>query len=297
MRKIGIFLLLALIGLLNATEQNLIFNGDFRLGTAGFGAWRLLRPDTNPELQLPALRSEPGVLLLENPNGEYFQLIGKECMLPTGRKITFRSEFEGPAGGVLGFTMLCIKNNQYITHHKGVALSGKRQKVEISFFPVSGEIPYIMVIYPKGKEAPAGTFRFYSFTLGGERQAPLLAALQTEKKLYIPEEENTCRIRAEIANTTATPKSGTLTLEILDSARNEVTARQALPLTLPPRQFGAGFSGSSTEKRSLHRDGPMEQSAHSRRRCHVRLHREVPRSGDDPSGGNLLRIGRRGIHI
>ena len=140
MRKIGIFLLLALIGLLNATEQNLIFNGDFRLGTAGFGAWRLLRPDTNPELQLPALRSEPGVLLLENPNGEYFQLIGKECMLPTGRKITFRSEFEGPAGGVLGFTMLCIKNNQYITHHKGVALSGKRQQVEISFFPVSGEI-------------------------------------------------------------------------------------------------------------------------------------------------------------
>ena len=50
MRKIGIFLLLALIGLLNATEPNLIFNGDFRLGTAGFGAWRLLRPDTNPEL-------------------------------------------------------------------------------------------------------------------------------------------------------------------------------------------------------------------------------------------------------
>lgn len=234
MRKIGIFLLLALIGLLNATEPNLIFNGDFRLGTAGFGAWRLLRPDTNPELQLPALRSEPGVLLLENPHGEYFQLIGKECLLPTGKKITFRSEFEGPAGGVLGFTLLCIKNNQYITHHKGVALSGKRQKVEISFFPVSGEIPYILVIYPKGKEAPAGTFRFYSFTLGGERQAPLLAALRTEKKLYIPEEENTCRIRAEIANTTATSKSGTLTLEILDSARNKVTARQALPLTLPP---------------------------------------------------------------
>ena len=55
MRKIGIFLLLAITGLLNAAEQNLIFNGDFRLGTAGFGVWRLLRPDTNPELQLPAL--------------------------------------------------------------------------------------------------------------------------------------------------------------------------------------------------------------------------------------------------
>ena len=49
MRQIGTILLLAGVFCWNAVGMNVIFNGDFRLGTAGFGIWRLLRTDTNPE--------------------------------------------------------------------------------------------------------------------------------------------------------------------------------------------------------------------------------------------------------
>ncbi|UKI31609.1 MAG: hypothetical protein L6W00_28335 [Lentisphaeria bacterium] len=135
MRKIGIFLLLAITGLLNAAEQNLIFNGDFRLGTAGFGVWRLLRPDTNPELQLPPCGRNRASFCWKIPTENIFSLSARSVCCRPGEKITFRSEFEGPAGGVLGFTMLCIKNNQYITHHKGVALSGKKTAGGDLIFP------------------------------------------------------------------------------------------------------------------------------------------------------------------
>ena len=72
MRYIFLMFLLVCSLWLSAAEQNAIFNGDFQLGTAGFGIWRMLRADTNPGLAFHPLKARQGMIQLDNPNGEYF---------------------------------------------------------------------------------------------------------------------------------------------------------------------------------------------------------------------------------
>lgn len=236
MRQIGTILLLAGIFCLNAAGVNAIFNGDFRLGTAGFGIWRMLRPDTNPELTfLPLTAGKEGVQL-DNPNGEYFQLISKEFYLPGGQQVSFQAEFEGPAGSRLGFTVLYIRpDNKYITHHRSITLTGRRQTVEIPFVTADHQLPYLLVVYPRGEIAPTGTFRFFSFRLGGGQPPPVSAALRADKVLYtLGSRQENCHIKAELANSTGVPQSGTLALEITDSTSGAVVAEEKTQLELVP---------------------------------------------------------------
>lgn len=74
MRLFSAFFFLAVCGMLAAGEPNAIINGDFKLGSAGFGVWRLVRSDLNPKLENLPLSVEDGRLVLRNPYGEYFQL-------------------------------------------------------------------------------------------------------------------------------------------------------------------------------------------------------------------------------
>ena len=67
-------LLLAACGILASGEPNAIVNGDFKLGPAGFGVWRLVRPEVNPKFENKRLSVEDGRLVLQNPHGEYFQV-------------------------------------------------------------------------------------------------------------------------------------------------------------------------------------------------------------------------------
>ena len=243
MRQIGTILLLAGIFCLNAAGVNAIFNGDFRLGTAGFGIWRMLRPDTNPELTfLPLTAGKEGVQL-DNPNGEYFQLISKEFYLPGGQQVSFQAEFEGPAGSRLGFTVLYIRpDNKYITHHRSITLTGRRQTVEIPFVTADHQLPYLLVVYPRGEIAPTGTFRFFSFRLGGGQPPPVSAALRADKVLYtLGSRQENCRIKAELANSTGVPQSGTLALEITDSTSGAVVAEEKTQLELVPGNTRRGF--------------------------------------------------------
>ncbi len=103
---------------LSAGEQNALINGDFKLGTAGFGLWRLLRPDVNPDLEYIPLTVEERKLVLDNRRGEYFQIRSAEFPLPAGRDVRFSTSFQCPAGA-LDFTVLHITSaGKWITNHK-----------------------------------------------------------------------------------------------------------------------------------------------------------------------------------
>ena len=99
MRLFSMIFLLAACGMLAAGEPNSIINGDFKLGSTGFGIWRLARPDVNPKLENAPLSVEDGRLVLRNPYGEYFQLRSAEFNLPAHTDARFQTEFEGPSGG------------------------------------------------------------------------------------------------------------------------------------------------------------------------------------------------------
>lgn len=236
MRYIFLMFLLVCSLWLSAAEQNAIFNGDFQLGTAGFGIWRMLRADTNPGLAFHPLKARQGMIQLDNPNGEYFQLISREFQLPPKQTARFRAEFQGPAGARLGFTVLCIlpPDNRYVTHHRSVVLTGRKQAVEIPFVTSDSKIPYVLVVYPKGKTAPSGTFRFFSFQLGGTGRPVLSGALRADKSLYTLGKDGGCRIRTELFNSTSSPLAGMLTLEIADSTSGAVVAREEVRLELAP---------------------------------------------------------------
>lgn len=220
--------------LLSAGGGNAIFNGDFRLGTAGFGVWRLMRPDTNPKLDYLPLAAQDGELRLDNRYGEYFHLRSAEFQLPQDKKVCFRARFQGPAGGRLGFTVLFVQGDKWVTHHKNVTLDGKKQKIEIPFTSGKQNVPYVLVVYPLGKVAPAGMFRFFSFELDGGQEPGLSAAVQTEKTLYTLGGEKTVRATVALRNATNRALAGTLSLDLLDFPGGRVLRRQELPLELPP---------------------------------------------------------------
>lgn len=64
--------------------ENLIFNGRFELGTAGFALHRVLRVDTNPGGQFLPLLAEDGKLVIDNRFGEYFRLHSQEFSAAPG---------------------------------------------------------------------------------------------------------------------------------------------------------------------------------------------------------------------
>lgn len=229
--------------LLSAGETNAVMNGDFKLGTAGFGLWRLLRPDVNPDLEYRPLTVENGKLVLENSRGEYFQLRSAEFPLPAGREIRFSTSFQGPSG-ILDFTILHITaSGKWLTHRRTVRSTGKPQTLEFTFNTGKHAGPYMLVVYSSVPATPEGVYRFDYFRIsGGERNAEITAACYVEKTLYTLDEEKSAGLRFVLNNSASETSSGKLEFTVLDPGLKKVVFRKEEVVKLAPGTSVRKFS-------------------------------------------------------
>ena len=220
MRKFLGLLLFCSALFLSGGESNAIRNADFKLGHAGFGLWRLLRPEVNPDLEYIPLSVENKKLVLDNSRGEYFQIRSAEFSLPENRKITFSTSFQAPEG-VLDFTVLHITGEgKWITHHRTVPTTGKQQKFEFSFQTGQHGGAYMLVVYSSAEETPKGIFRFDYFRIAGGENAPeIIAGCFVEKTLYLLEEEKVAKLRFMLSSSAPEKRSGKLELTVRDPRR------------------------------------------------------------------------------
>lgn len=227
-------LLLAACGILASGEPNAIVNGDFKLGPAGFGVWRLVRPEVNPKFENKRLSVEDGRLVLQNPYGEYFQLRSAEFNLPANTDVRFSTAFEGPAGALTFSVLRVSPAGKWFVHNRTVRSDGKTQKVEIRFNTKSESGAYLLVVHSPEKKTPAGTYRFSPFRLhAGGQSGEVSAALAVDKTLFTLGEEKNAGIRIALNNASERTLSGTLDFSIRDSL-GKVFFRKKLPLELAP---------------------------------------------------------------
>ena len=227
-------LLLAACGILASGEPNAIVNGDFKLGPAGFGVWRLVRPEVNPKFENKRLSVEDGRLVLQNPHGEYFQLRSAEFNLPANTDVRFSTAFEGPAGALTFSVIRVSPAGKWFVHNRTVRSDGKTQKVEIRFNTKSESGAYLLVVHSPEKKTPAGTYRFSPFRLhAGGQSGEVSAALAVDKTLFTLGEEKNAGIRIALNNASERTLSGTLDFSIRDSL-GKVFFRKKLPLELAP---------------------------------------------------------------
>lgn len=220
---------------LSAGEQNALINGDFKLGTAGFGLWRLLRPDVNPDLEYIPLTVEERKLVLDNRRGEYFQIRSAEFPLPAGRDVRFSTSFQCPAGA-LDFTVLHITSaGKWITNHKRVQSSGKPQKLEFIFNTKQYAGAWMLVVYSSAPETPAGVFRFDYFRISdGGLHPEISASCHPEKTLYTLDDEKMAHLRLMLNNSAPTAQTGKLELTITDTTFRTVLFQREESISLEP---------------------------------------------------------------
>ena len=60
---------------------DLVFNGNFQLGEAGYMQKRILRRDRNPKLEYHPLSVRNGIMRIHNPCAERFELHTREFFL------------------------------------------------------------------------------------------------------------------------------------------------------------------------------------------------------------------------
>ena len=233
MRLFFMIFLLAACGMLAAGEPNAIINGDFKLGSAGFGVWRLVRSDLNPKLENLPLSVEDGRLVLRNPYGEYFQLRSAEFNLPAHTTARFHTQFEGPSGK-LSFCILRITPaGKWLIHRRDIRANGKSQKVEITFDTAENGGAYMLLVYSPEKRTPAGIYRFSSFRLNaGNAFGDIHAAVAVDKPLFTLGEEKTAKIKVSLNNSSDQNASGILDFCVRDPLLDIELYRAKLPLVL-----------------------------------------------------------------
>jgi hypothetical protein len=109
MKKLVILLFAMCIS--NLWGENLVFNGDFELGTHGFAVERRVRPDTNPKLKFLTLKSEviektsgQRALKVLNPYGEECCLISREFLLEPNTEYRISLDLKHTGTGTVPFT-------------------------------------------------------------------------------------------------------------------------------------------------------------------------------------------------
>lgn len=219
--------LLCLSLLVCRAETNAIRNGDFKMGSAGFGVWRLLNRTENPNLEYLPLRVENQKLILDNSRGEYFQIRSAEFSLPANRQIHFSTSFQAPKG-ILDFSILHItKQGKWVTNHRSVTTTGKPQNFEFSFPTKEYGGAYMLVVYSSAPETPKGIFQFDSFRISGTGiSQEILADSSPEKTLYILEDEKIANLKITLSAVSPSVRSGEMELTVKNPQLGAVLFRK-----------------------------------------------------------------------
>ena len=99
-----------------AEAENLILNGNFKMGTMGFAQRRWLRFDTNPKQQYIPLKTvklpDGGhTLKIESPYEERSTVSARQFELKSGAKYTLRIKMRSTAPVTVSFNVYCMNNN------------------------------------------------------------------------------------------------------------------------------------------------------------------------------------------
>ncbi len=257
-----IALLLLLFLALSTVAGNLIFNPGFEMGTAGFGLYRLLRPDTNPNLEFRPLEIDAAspfegknALKLTNPGGEYYHLRSREFPLAPKTRYVFQGAMRSSVPGYrLRLHVLNVdKDGKWSIHGQTFALQTQWQTFTFEFETELGG-PYLCYFFNLEKEVPAGDVWFDALSVT-EKNVPaeagkLAAAVLFDEPLHTLTPGAKASLRVVLHNPGKAALEKQLALQVTDDESGAQLASiphafsltpgeaKAFPLELPLERFG-----------------------------------------------------------
>ncbi|MBK8479086.1 MAG: carbohydrate-binding protein [Opitutaceae bacterium] len=242
-----------------AAADNLIFNGGFELGTAGFEVNKNLRPDTNPTLVyegavLDASTKASGVQSLKIPNryAEFMELYARGVVLKPNTTYTFSFSAKSDVDA-LSVSPLVVANDFNPAHGTTFTVGKTWKRYSFSFTtgvlrvpgaPASSEVTpkaiWIRTNLEGGESAgPANTLWFDDLQLieGSSSvfgaSAEIEVAATPSQDLY-DSDDATISVRLVARNTTARALSGSLRLHLTEEDGAPPATVGAYELVLEP---------------------------------------------------------------
>ncbi len=242
-----------------AAADNLIFNGGFELGTAGFEVNKNLRPDTNPDLVyegavIDTTTKASGSQSLKIPNrfAEFMELYARGVVLKPGTTYTFSLSAKTDVDA-LKVSPLVVANDFNPAHGATFTVGKTWRRYSFSFTTGALKVPGS----PSGTEVPAKAIWIRTNLENGQSAGPANTLWLDDVQLiegavtaYVPSAElefaaipsqdlyesgdAAIRVTLVARNTTARTLSGSVELRLTEEDGAPASTAGAYDLTLTP---------------------------------------------------------------
>ncbi len=228
------FLLLCALG---AWAGNLLFNGSFGLGDAGFALEKELRPDANPGLQFLPLAVDGG-LRLDNRYAEWFEIYTKEFTLEPSTTYILSGSFQSSKPGErIDFGVFKV-DPVWSAHSHIVTVPGERTPFRYRFTTAAKAGVYHLMIRPGDrKTVSAATLQFSGLRLekeGDTTADSAEAVMVPEKTLYELAPGAAAKLTLKAANPGPAVYRETIRVTGSDEYTGKVLFQRDFPVELAP---------------------------------------------------------------
>lgn len=208
---------------------DLVFNGNFQLGEAGYTQKRILRRDRNPKLEYFPLSVRNGIMRIHNPCAERFELHTREFLLKPDTEYVFRFTARGTAPGQKLYGVLYnVSGRKWNACHVQAVLQKEFQTYEdIYRTPLESNGSFhIHFRNISDYDIPASDVEFRDiavFEKGGEDGRGIQVALEAAEPLFV-KTDSSCSVplTVKIGNFSARPLEAKGKLALLDDTGKQV---------------------------------------------------------------------------
>lgn len=208
---------------------DLVFNGNFQLGEAGYMQKRILRRDRNPKLEYHPLSVRNGIMRIHNPCAERFELHTREFFLKPDTEYVFRFTARGTSPGQKLYGVLYnVSGRKWNACHVQAVLQKEFQTYENVYRtpPESNGSFHIHFRNVSDYDIPASDIEFKDiavFEKGGGDDRGIQVALEAAEPLFI-KTGSTCSVplTVKIGNFSARPLEAKGKLALLDDTGETV---------------------------------------------------------------------------
>ncbi len=242
--KLTLTALFALLTL-GAAAQNLVFNGDFELGDAGFALIRALRPDTNPQLVFDGLQctdrqpfSGRKALVIRNRFSERFELHSKDFVLrgETNYQISLSARTESGTARISVVAYRVTRKSGWEVQSRSFDLTDAWQTFRFDFTTGKEESPWHILIVPAANSPiPAHSILLdgIAVTAAGDSSGTALdVAVVPAETLYDLVPGLKIPVQIKIHNPGTKKITRTVTVNFRDDHTRAVLASRSWPVTL-----------------------------------------------------------------
>ncbi len=237
-------LLLFVTGVLStaAGEGNHIFNGEFKLGSAGFELTRYLNPEINAELKfLPVTVDSEGLTIL-NPYAENWELYGQEFTLEPETEYEFstRAKVKGQSGTIrFSLRHRSPADLKFTINHLDFPLEQEFKVHRLKFKTERGQLVRHLELRSITPKTPFGEVSISWIRLvktGDAKPTPLEAAIVTPEVLF---DRDDSPATAQLRLAAHARSTGKINVLFRDDYTGKVLAEREFSIDLAPGEVAA----------------------------------------------------------